>query len=190
MTLFDLVFLLLFFTTIIGLLVCLVRLLRAKRKDAARGLARIGIGVAVYFAVVILVSLVSARREYRVGEQQCFDDWCVAVKGVTHAPAGQGTAYHVTLALSNKARRTSQRERNLVVYMTDANGSRFEPAPGGASMDVLLAPEQVVEVVRDFTVPADARDLGVVVTHEGGFPIGWLIIDYDTWFRKAPLVRL
>jgi hypothetical protein len=29
-----------------------------------------------------------------------------------------------------------------------------------------------------------------VIAHEGGFPIGWLIIGYDTWFRKAPLVKL
>jgi hypothetical protein len=139
---------------------------------------------------VILVSLFSARREYRLSERQCFDDWCVAVKGATQAQAGQGATYHVTLALSSKARRISQRERNLVVYLTDESGRRFEPVPGGAPMDVMLTPGQAVEVTRDFMVPRDARGLGVVVTHEGGFPIGWLIIDYDTWFRKPPIVRL
>ncbi len=187
-TLFDLLFLILFFAMVIGLLVCVVRLLRGRWREAVRLLGRIGMGVAVYFGIVILVSAVSARREFKVGERQCFDDWCVAVTGVEKKPAGESMSYVVRLALSSKARRISQRERNLVVYLTDADGRRLEPVPGGAPMDVMLGPEQTVEVTRDFTVPGGARNLGVVVTHEGGFPIGWLIIDYNTWFRKAPVV--
>jgi len=30
----------------------------------------------------------------------------------------------------------------------------------------------------------------VVFAHEGGFPIAWFIIGYDTWFRKPTLVQL
>jgi hypothetical protein len=44
-----------------------------------------------------------------------------------------------------------------------------------------------------FLVPAEAALLAVVIVviaHEGGFPIGWFIIGYDTWFRKPPIVRL
>jgi hypothetical protein len=32
--------------------------------------------------------------------------------------------------------------------------------------------------------------VGAVIAHEGGFPIGWFIIGYDTWFRKPPLAPL
>jgi len=39
-------------------------------------------------------------------------------------------------------------------------------------------------------VPAKAAEVGVVITHEGAFPIGWFIADYDTWFRKPPVARL
>jgi hypothetical protein len=36
----------------------------------------------------------------------------------------------------------------------------------------------------------DAPNLGLVYTHEGGFPIGWLIITEGGWFQKPPIVRL
>jgi hypothetical protein len=45
-------------------------------------------------------------------------------------------------------------------------------------------------VTRSFLVPSDAGEVGAVVTHEGGFPIRWLIIGYDTWFQKPPRVLL
>ena len=43
---------------------------------------------------------------------------------------------------------------------------------------------------RSFLVPAEAKDVGLVVAHEGGFPIGWFIIGYGTWFRKPAVVQL
>lgn len=56
---------------------------------AGRVLRRLGIGAAVYFAVVIVVSAVNPRRVYRVGDTQCFDDWCIQVVGAqwTGTPA-------------------------------------------------------------------------------------------------------
>ena len=94
--------------------------------------------------------------------------------------------------LSSRARRVSQRENNLAVYMTDARGRRYDPLPDAeaAPLNALLGPGQSVVARRRFALPPDAPRPGVVVTHEGGFPIGWLIIGYDTWFRKPPIVPL
>jgi hypothetical protein len=39
-------------------------------------------------------------------------------------------------------------------------------------------------------VPVEAFDVGIVISHEGGFPIGWFIVGYNTWFRKPPAARL
>jgi hypothetical protein len=47
-----------------------------------------------------------------------------------------------------------------------------------------------VTTVRRFDVPPESRRLGLVYTHEGGFPIGWLIIGEGGWFQQPPLVRL
>jgi hypothetical protein len=96
------------------------------------------------------------------------------------------------LRLASRARRISQRELNLAIYLTDRDNRRYEatPQPSDVRFSTLLGPGESVELTRLFVVPAPARDLSLVITHEGGFPIGWLIIDYDTWFRKRPLVLL
>jgi len=39
-------------------------------------------------------------------------------------------------------------------------------------------------VCRSFLLPAGAGDVGIVIAHQGGFPIGWFVVGYDTWFRK------
>jgi hypothetical protein len=39
-------------------------------------------------------------------------------------------------------------------------------------------------------VPEEAAGVAAVITHEGGFPIGWFIAGYDTWFRKPPITNL
>src|SRR5260370_7505780 len=77
MNLFEPLFLLLVLVAIVTLLTIAVFAARGQMARAGRIVRRLGIGAAVYFAVVITVSLVSARREYRIGDTQCFDDWCI-----------------------------------------------------------------------------------------------------------------
>ncbi len=148
--------------------------------------------LATYFAVIILVSLLAPRRVLRPGDARCFDDWCIAVNRVDRTISGAHIRYNVALTLSSRARRISQREKNVVVYLSDTNGHRYDPLPGRSltPFDVLLQPAETVAATRVFQVPADARDIGIVIAHEGGFPIGWFIIGYETWFRKPTIVRL
>jgi hypothetical protein len=141
---------------------------------------------------VAVVSLVLPRRILRAGEAQCFDDWCVSVAGAKRAATSEGLEYRVDLKLSSRARRVAQRENHLAVYLTDASGRRFDPVSQDSDVpfNVLLQPSESVLLTRRFILPPDAVDASAVITHEGGFPIGWFIIGYDTWFRKPPLVRL
>jgi hypothetical protein len=83
-------------------------------------------------------------------------------------------------------------EKGTVVYLTDARGRRYDAQPGEADvpLDVMLQPGESVTATRRFDVPPDAPDLGLIYTHEGGFPIGWLIITEGGWFQKPPVVRL
>jgi len=53
---------------------------------------------AVYLTVVMVVSIVRPRRVYKVGETQCFDDWCITV-----TDARRGQPYEVSLRLSSRA---------------------------------------------------------------------------------------
>jgi hypothetical protein len=192
MSLFDLLFLGLSFAAAISLLAVVWLAVRGRFRGAGRVLLRLLLCAGVYMAVVVVVSLVAPRRILKADATQCFDDWCIGVAGFTRLPESGGANFRVDLRLSSRARRVSQRERNVVVYLTDQQGRRYDPlaVDSAAPFNVLLHPQESVVASRDFLVPAGARDLGLVVAHEGGFPIGWFIIGYDTWFRKPAIVQL
>lgn len=192
MNLFDLLFIALFLTAAFSLLAAGWFTLRRQFDPARRILFRLLVGAAVYMAIVIAVSLVLPRQVIRMGDPLCFDDWCVTVTGVHPAPEGGRVVYRVDLRLSSRARRVSQREKNLAVYLTDDRGRRYDPVPVTSDIpySVLLRPQESVDVNRSFALPAQSSGVGVVIAHEGGFPIGWFIIGYDTWFRKPPMVRV
>ncbi len=192
MTLFDLLFLALALAAALALLAAAWAGVRGRLKRAGRLLGALLTGAAVYMAIVIAVSLVLPRRVVARGADECFDDWCIGVADANRSDDRAGAVYDVGLRLHNRARRVSQRERNLHVYLEDEAGRRYEAQADGsaAPFDVLLAPGDSIRTVRRFVAPAGVRHAGLVITHEGGFPIGWLIIGYDTWFRKPAIVPL
>jgi hypothetical protein len=190
--LFEPLFLLLALTTLVTLIAAGAFAVVGRRARAARILRRIAIGAAVYFAVAIVVSVANPRRVYRVGDTQCFDDWCIAVVDAHRSPASAGTGYEVTLRLSNRARRMPMGEKGTVAYLIDAQGRRYDPKPDPSAVpfDQRLRPGESVVTIRRFDVPRDAQALGLVYTHEGGFPIGWLVIGEGGWFARPPIVSL
>jgi len=100
--------------------------------------------------------------------------------------------YRVEMELSNRGRRVSQRENNLVAYLTDDQGRRYDPIRDNnyVALNALLRPNESAVVSRSFLVPEGVKGVGAVITHQGGFPIGWFIIGYDAWFQKPPFVPL
>ncbi len=191
MQLADLLFIALFFATVGTLITAAWRALSGQRQRAESILLRLLAAAVLYFAVVIVTSLILPRRVLKPGDPQCNDDWCISLTGFRRAPQGTQVAYTVDLRVFSRAKRVSQREKNMAVYLTDQNGQRYDPLPEARTtpFDVLLAPGDSVAVSRSFLLPASASDVGAVMAHEGGFPIGWFIIGYDTWFRKPTLVR-
>ena len=192
MSVFEPLFLLLVLVTGFTLVTALAFLVRGKFARAVRIGRRLAVGATIYFAIVIAVSLVTPRREFRVGDTQCFDDWCIAVVEAHRAESPPAASYDVTLRLSNRARRMPMGEKGTVVYLTDAQGRRYNPQPDEAMVpfDTQLQPGTSVIARRRFDVARDARDVGLVYTHEGGFPIGWLIVGEGGWFSQPPIVRL
>lgn len=191
-TLFDLLFIILFLAAVSALLSATWFTLRRQFNRARRILSRLFVCSITYMTLVIVTSLILPRQVMKLEDLQCFDDMCVSVDGFSRMPEGTSVKYAVDMRLSNSARRVTQRENNLVMYLTDAQGRRYDPMPGSSSTpyNVLLAPQESIVVSRSFLVPTDAAGLAAVITHEGGFPIGWFIIGYDTWFRKPPLIKL
>ncbi|MEZ5319268.1 MAG: hypothetical protein R2752_17840 [Vicinamibacterales bacterium] len=192
MSIFEPLFLLLALIATVTLVVAGVLAMAGRRDRAGRVLRRLGVAAALYFVVAIAVSAASPRRYYQVGEERCFDDWCLTVTDVRRAPTTGGRVYDVSLRLSNHARRVPMGERGTVVYLTDGRDRRFDPIadPSDVPFDAVLQPGESVTTHRRFDVPADARDLGLVYRHEGGFPIAWFIIGEGGWFGKPAIVRL
>ena len=78
---------------------------------------------AVYLGIVILVSLVAPRQVVKIGEPLCFDDWCINIDNVEQVASPTDVTYTVKMRLFSSARRITQREKNLALYVTDARQS-------------------------------------------------------------------
>jgi hypothetical protein len=192
MNIFEPLFLLLALVTVITLITAAACAVAGKWARAGRILRRLGMGAAVYFAVAVVVSIVGQRREYHVGDPQCFDDWCITVVDAQRAATPHDSPLEVSLRLTNRAQRVPMGEKGTVVYLTDAQGRRYDPQADSIEvpLETKLQPGQSVIATRRFAVPRDAQGVGLIYTHEGGFPIEWLIISEGGWFQKPPIVHL
>jgi hypothetical protein len=189
MSLFDLLFIALFLISLVTLLAAAIRGRRAT------GILRIwAICFVIYMAIVFAVALATPQRVYAIGEDRCFDDWCIAVEAADRAPAPRGILYTVTLRVSSRARRVTQREKGANVYLTDDRGRRFDaaPDPSATPLDVQLEPGQAARAKHTFLVPPDARDLGLAFFHEGSycFPGCFVIGEDSNPLHKRAIVRL
>jgi hypothetical protein len=192
MNVFEPLFVGLLLVAIVTLAAAIGLAIRGRFARVARLLRRLGLGAAVYFVIVIVVSMFNPQRVYRVGDTQCFDDWCIAVAGAGWTDASPGGRLEVLLRLSNRARRVPMGETGTTVYVIDANGRRFDPVsdPGDVGFDTVLQPGESKDAARRFDVPRDTPNLSLIYTHHRGFPIGWFIITEGGWFQKPPVVRL
>lgn len=192
-TLFDLLFILLFLTAVVTLGAALIAALRGRTGVAGRLLRRLVVAAGGYLGVVVVVSLVTPQRVIAIGDDQCSDDWCIAVSQVRRTPVANGVTVEVTFRVSSRARRVEQRERGVIVYLRDAHGRRVDPVARATDLpfDVRLAPQAQVTTSREFLVPADATELGIVVARSGlPFPGCCIIGDESSLFHKRTIVRL
>ena len=191
MNAFEILFILLFLASVLILAIAAGYALFGRRANAIGILRRYAIILTVYFAIVIVASFGTPRKELAIGESLCFDDWCITIRGVEMIKNQAGDAYVVTARLSSRARRAPQRENGIVLYLTDRTGSRYDAEHSGSDLpfNVQLSPNQNVDVTRTFRLPSGIAPLGVVVAHEGGFPITWFIIGEGP-FKEPPIVLL
>jgi hypothetical protein len=191
-TIFDLLFLVLVFATVVSLVTAASLAARRQFGYSRRVLGGWFIGAVIYFATIVLVSLHLPRRIASLEENQCFDDICVAIDGFSRRTEGAAPVYEVSARISNRARGAAQREQNLVMYLTDDKRRRFDAILNAADVpfNVLLNAGDSVIVKRTFRLPGHSANTFASITHEGGFPIRWLIIGETAWFHKPPLVLL
>jgi hypothetical protein len=180
----------LFLISAVTLASAAVMAIRGRFATALRILRNYAICFAIYMTIVFTVALLTPQRVVQLGEDRCFDDWCVAVERADH----QGNTYTVTMRVSSQAKRVSQRAKGANVFLVDSRGRRFGPAPDPSAVpfDVLLQPGEAVETKRSYTLPGDAREVGAVVIHEGSycFPGCFIIGDEANPLHQRTIVPL
>ncbi len=190
MSVFDLLFLVSALASMAALSTALISALVGQRARALAILRVWGAAAAVYFAAGVVSIWLRPVRVLYPHDPQCSDEWCFVVEGAGRDAPGSDT-YRVTLKIYSRALRVEQRERGLRMYLTDSAGHRYDPAPQSSDvpLDTLLDPGQSAIAARTFHIPAGVRNLDLSMVHEGGFPIGWLIIGRSP-FDKRTVVRV
>ncbi len=209
MTISDLLLVATALATVVALLLGASYLARRRWRPLRHVLLGLGILLGSYAAVLVTVSLTSPRQVLGPHQVRCFDDWCLSVQRVArqhtvgrapHLVTARGQFYLVTVVVSSQAQRISQRAVDAQVYLADANGQRYDPAPdaqhaldaagvGGQPLDTDLPPGGSFTRTVVFDVPIAGRPLGLVVVH-GLFPAVLVIGDPQGFLHKPTLLTL
>lgn len=184
MTLFDLLFLLVFFATLVTLITAAVFSLRGQQARAGKTVLGIAIFLAVYMAIDIGVSLATPRHFVDLGQRHCYDDWCVTVLQATQTPA-----FSVKLRVSSDAKRVTQAAPDTIVLLEDSAGKRYPSrlAAGQPGFDTRIGPGESFETVHEFDVPAGVHIAGLVVRH-GTFGPALFVIGEDAALFHPPML--
>lgn len=206
---FELLLIVMVLATLVVLLVAGTHLLRGRNARAGSLLKKHAVALGIYLVALVSVSLASPQRVVALKEDRCFDDWCVAVEGVTvEEQLGQGSVvpdgvfYVVTLKLSNRARARSQRASSAAVHLLDEHGRRHDVSERGqAALAAQLGDVPPLTSTIDvgsalltfqvFELPRGARGIELTIEHPVGFSPGLLVIgDEGALFHRPTIVRL
>ena len=169
--LFTLALVLCVLASFVVFLIVAFRLIRGRRSGALRLLSRWGIGALVYLTISVAVSLLRPARIIGLGQDWCFDDWCIAVEAVRHTPSPNGTdvIYTTDIRIYNDAR-SPEGVQGFWAYVRDEDDRRFGPTPGTWQEVVAtrVPPHGYARTSLDFVVPHGVRPAGFVTGHGGG----------------------
>lgn len=165
MTIFDLLFLALLPVLAVWLARAFYLTTQNEWRKARKAWLGLGAVAAVYMSIVVAASLVTPLKRLRMGEDQCFDDWCLGVARAVKAKDGR---YIVTLRVSSRAKRAKQREWDAGVRLVDGQGRRYAgsaAAAGARPLSDELEPGESFETTRTFDIPGEPEGLALEVTH-------------------------
>jgi hypothetical protein len=149
----------------------------------------------VYLCVLVGVSLMQRQKVVAIGEPQCFDDMCFTVTGVEEVPGflirDGRRLVRVSVRVMNRGKK-AQSEGSIWAYLLDSQGRLWEESPGvnGVGLTARVAGGESVVSEPVFKLAADAKGLGLVLTH-GRWQPGVLVIgDSDSWLHRKTVVEL
>lgn len=208
MSLFDLLFIVLFLGTLILLLVIGVSALCGRRRLALRLLCLLSISLAAYFIVVIVVAVLAPQKVLTRSQCRCFDEMCFTVKDVNITPVigrgqqaakAQGMFYLVTIEVSCYGHGRAQSEAGVSASLVDATEHTYEVSPMGQRayeaentlnppLTARVAPGESVSSVQVFDVHVEASEIALHIGHSG--PGLFILGDDESPLHKPTIIRL
>jgi hypothetical protein len=207
MTLYELLFILLFLASAVALLTVLIMTLARHRQSAKRLLLSTLAVWGVYLAALFVSDALAQQQVVKAGENSCFDEMCFAVVSTQQSsetassslPASSGDKlYAVTVRMTSQSRGRAQAEGGLRgrLYQDDkyftvsepdqrAFESLHSPSP---KLTQRLNPGQSILSVLVFKVPGDITHPALALDH--GFTPGYFVIGESPFFHKPPIMEL
>ena len=203
MTLFELIFIVLFLGTAIGCFFALFLRRIVPSRSILFGLASVW---AVYLLILAVTDALSSPKVFKVGEQQCFDEMCFSVVDAKTMPPQTfhpshnvtGAPYVITVRATSHSRGRAQAEGGLrarlysggkYLNVSDALQKAYEVQHGATStLTQRIAPGESTLVVLVFAVPLDMAHPSLTLDH--GFTPGYFVIGESPLFHEPDIHRL
>jgi len=163
-----------------------VAAVQGRRKIASRSATIAAAIFTTYVVLLLAVSIPSAPRNLRLGEQECFGDWCASVVQAEQ----EGGAVSVILRTDNRRQNSAVRPQSPRVQILDTAGRAAAlvtvPTP---ALDAPVPPGESVTRQLVFSTPPGASELHLEIT-EGPWFSSLLIGSPNAPFHNRPRVRI
>ena len=206
MTIFDLLFILLFLASVVALISILIMLVRG-RVPAAKRLLLFFLGTwALYLAIVFITAAATPQTIIAFNQEQCFDEMCFSVSQVQTATqlgpssspvSAKGVFYVVTVRVTSHSRGRAQSEGGIHALVWDSaryydispSGQRaWEATHATPRLTARLQPGESILSDQVFDVPARSPSLSLVLSH--GFTPAYIVIGECPLFHPPAILRL
>lgn len=198
MTVYDLLFILLFLGSVVTLPISVFVRRRGSAKKILLLLAAVW---GIYFLVLAASDMLVSQRVTRLGEERCFDEMCFAITGVqtqrqSRTPANK--LYIITVRVTSHSLGRTQAEGGVRARLYE--GGRFFNVSEQAQQSYeaqhgktpkltqKLAPGESILSVLLFDLPANTTTPALTLDH--GFTPGYFIIGESPFFHKPDILQL
>ena len=179
----------------IGLVGVFISSRQGERQRVRRGIRWLAGVWALYFCVLLGVSLGQKQRVVAIGEPQCFGKMCFTVARVEEVPGflihdGQ-RLLRVTVQVANRGK-SAEGDELIQAYLIDAEGRRWDESAGvgGVRLNARVSVGETVLSEPMFKVAGDATGLRLVFTHGWKQPGVLVIGDSDSLLHRRTVVDL
>ncbi len=200
MTLYELIFILLFIGSVINL-VAVALLWRTGR--ARRILVALASVWGVYLTILAVTDVLCSQKVFMVGEDQCFDEMCFAVVDAQLIPkqasnASPGNLCMVKIRVTNHSRGRTQAEGGLrgrlydggtYINISEAAEQAYGEEHGESPrLTQKVAPGESIVSILVFELPKTFEHPALTLDH--GFTSGYFILGESPFFHKPDLHML